>query len=110
MRGVPMSLLRRIERTTHQTTDPSKGNGGGGFGAPETPARARSAPGQPRDVQAEMRARIMMKIIGELDPNITAAQQVELRRNVEEMFTRFLGEEEVVLGKLERQRLLDEVM
>lgn len=104
-----MSLLRRIERKTLPDADPKKGNGAGVDAPSEITARTRQAV-PPRDAQAELRARIMTKIIAELDPNISAAQQAELRKSVEEMFNRFLGEEEVVLGRAERQKLLDDVM
>ncbi len=103
-----MSLLKRIEKSNQPS--------GGTDKTPPTSApaveqvRQRQAPAPPRDAVGELRGKILTKIIAEMDPNLDTSKADELRRTVEEMFSRFLSEEEVVLGRVERQRLLDQIL
>ena len=107
-----MSLLKRM--TGHQTATPPPAQAGPGS-VPSTQAvsenlvRQRQA-APPKDAMQELRARILGKIIAELDPNVDTSREDELRRNIEEMFGRFLDEEEVVLGRGERQKLFEQLM
>lgn len=110
-----MSLLKRIGGSTQQTQESVKpAPTGAGTGAPPPPLetiRARQTPSQARDTMADLRNRIITKIIAELDPNVSAAQPAELRRSIEEMFSRYLQEEgDVALARGDRQRLLDQVL
>ncbi len=58
----------------------------------------------------ELRARLLTKIIAELDPKLDIGHADDLRRNIDELFNRFLSEEpDVVLGRVERQRLLEQL-
>ena len=104
-----MSLLKRIEKSgqpiptqTDKKTPP-----------PQSPAleqvRQRQAPAPARDAMVELRTRILAKIIGEMDPQLDTSHQEELRRTIEDMFNRFLGDEEIILGRVERQRLLEQI-
>jgi pilus assembly protein CpaF len=102
-----MSLLKRIEKTNQQNPSDKTGSA---LPPGMDSLRQRQAPAPPRDTQIELRSRILAKIIAELDPALDASKPDELRRSIDELFTRFLAEEEVVLGRMERQRLLDQVI
>lgn len=102
-----MSLLKRIEKS-----GPSQGgiDKASNAPAPAESVRQRQAPAPSRDAVAELRGRILSKVIAEMDPELDTSKQDELRRTIEEMFNRYLAAEEVVLGRVERQRLLDQVL
>lgn len=104
-----MSLLKRIEKSNQQGSPPADKH----TQAPTAPTletvRQRQAPAPVRDAMADLRSRILSKIIAEMDPQIDPSHHEELRRNIDEMFNRFLTEEEVILGRVERQRLLEQI-
>jgi len=104
-----MSLLKRIEKK--DTTMPVPTGNGGAAAVPTEPVvRQRQTPAPPVDKLTELRARLLTKIIAELDPKLDIGRADDLRRSVEELFNRFLAEEpDVVLGRIERQRLLDQL-
>ncbi|RIK30083.1 MAG: type II secretion system protein E, partial [Chloroflexi bacterium] len=107
-----MSLLKRIEKKDPaQTLPPPSGAGSGGAATPPPSsgqmARQMQTPAPPVDKLVELRARLLSKIIAELDPKLDIGRADELRRSIEELFNQFLAEEpDIVLGRVERQRLL----
>lgn len=107
-----MSLLKRIEKK--DPAQPAAANGNGRGAAQPTAAdplnRQLQTPAPPADKLTELRNRLLSKIIAELDPKLDIGRTDELRRNIEELFNRFLAEEpDVVLGRVERQRLLEQL-
>jgi len=105
-----MSLLRRIE-------------GNRPAGTPEAPATPGSTPPPPpaggplsqtatpqRDAMRDVRQQIQTKIINNLDPRIDLADAKAVRSSIEEMFSRFIDEEAVVITRAERQRMLDHIV
>lgn len=104
-----MSLLKRIEKSAQPNNTPEK-RGGALAPASIEQIRQRQAPPPSRDAMVELRSRVLAKIIGEMDPHLDTSHQEDLRKRIEEMFTRFLGEEEIILGRVERQRLLDQII
>jgi pilus assembly protein CpaF len=105
-----MSLLKRIEKSNQHQGSNDKGTPLSGVASIVEQVRQRQAPAPPRDAIAELRAKILAKIIAEMDPQLDTSKQDELRRTVEEMFGRFLAEEQVVLGRAERQHLLEQIL
>src|SRR5512140_816665 len=118
-----MSLLKRISGQQNQPPPDGKPQAASTPAAaaasapptqgppPETGARLRQAPAPERDPVGGLRAKILTRIIAEMDPNVDTTKQPELRANIEEMFNRFLAEETgVVLGRAERQKLFDQIM
>lgn len=102
-----MSLLRRIERKDTPSAVPP---GTGGSAPPAEPIRLRQAPAPPQDRLTELRARLLTKIIAELDPKLDIGRADELRHSIDELFARFLAEEpDVVLGRIERTHLLEQL-
>ncbi len=105
-----MSLLKRIEKK--EPTVPVVPSGNGASAAPPLiePIRQRQTPAPPQDKLVELRSRLLSKIIAELDPKLDIGHSDELRRSIEEHFNRFLAEEpDVVIGRVERQRLLTQL-
>jgi pilus assembly protein CpaF len=105
-----MSLLKRIEKSTQPTSVQGEKRTSAATAPSLEQVRQRQSPAPARDVMVELRARILTKIIGDLDLTLDNSRQEELKRNIEEMFNRFLGEEEIILGRIERQRLLDQII
>lgn len=107
-----MSLLKRIEKKDPAQSSGSNGNGRGAAPPPAADPlnRQLQTPAPPADKLTELRNRLLSKIIAELDPKLDVGRTDELRRNIEELFNRFLAEEpDVVLGRVERQRLLEQL-
>lgn len=109
-----MSLLKRIEKKDPNPTvlTPSANNGGPSAPPPPVsePLRQRQTPAPPQDKLVDLRGRLLSKIIGDLDPKLDIGHGDELRRSIEDLFNRFLAEEpDVVLGRVERQKLLTQL-
>jgi pilus assembly protein CpaF len=107
-----MSLLKRIEgqRPAGQPAQP---------GAPQQPGQPPAAPpGGPlsqtvapaRDGMRDVRIQLQTKIINNLDPRLDLTDVKAVRANIEEMFNRFLDEEAAVLTRVERQRMLEQIL
>src|ERR1700752_912291 len=115
-----MSLLKRIESArpggsgeerlpapTGQPGQPEGGATGGGAGPASAP-RLRPqlpAPGSFRDGQFG----IQNRVIQELDPKLDLTNQVEVRRQIEEIFSRVIDEEGLALTRAERVRMLERI-
>ncbi len=106
-----MSLLRRIE--------------GARPGQPEQPQQP-GAPAQPpkppaegplsqsasptRDAQRDVRSRLQSRIINNLDPRLDLSDAKAVKSSIEEMFNKFIDEDGIVVTRVERQRMLEQIM
>ncbi|MEX0625293.1 MAG: CpaF family protein, partial [Chloroflexota bacterium] len=120
-----MSLLKRIERARP-----------GGEGEPQVPAAPQTTPvpssgGKPappptgtgdgttsrpflgampaRESFREAKYRVQNRLINELDPKLDLSNQVEVRRQIEELFGRVADEEGLALTRAERVRMLEQI-
>jgi len=120
-----MSLLKRIERARP-----------GGEGEPQVPAAPQTTPvpspgGQPstppppggagttsrpflgampaRESFREAKYRAQNRLINELDPKLDLSNQVEVRRQIEELFGKVADEEGLALTRAERVRMLEQI-
>jgi pilus assembly protein CpaF len=120
-----MSLLKRIERARP-----------GGEGEPQVPAAPQTQPvptpgGQPtppppsggggttarpflgampaRESFREAKYRVQNRLINELDPKLDLSNQVEVRRQIEELFGKVADEEGLALTRAERVRMLEQI-
>src|SRR5579859_1650149 len=123
-----MSLLKRIERarpaaegepqlpaTTQQpTSQPSTTSGPGQV----TPPPAGSATVAPRPFLGalptresfrEAKYRVQNRLINELDPKLDLSNQIEVRRQIEELFGKIADEEGLALTRAERVRMLEQI-
>jgi pilus assembly protein CpaF len=104
-----MSLLRRIEKNQQLPAERSPEN-------LERPTRLedlriRRAPVAPvRDTFQDLKSRIHNKLIAELDPTIDVTKTDEVRQTIEEMYDALLTQENLILGRADRQRLLEQIV
>ncbi|HET6745810.1 MAG TPA: CpaF family protein [Candidatus Limnocylindria bacterium] len=122
-----MSLLKRIERARPAAE---------GEGAPnvpalpptQPPAQRPGAPAAPpagggptaanrpflgampaRESFREAKFRVQNRLINELDPKLDLSNQVEVRRQIEELFGKIADEEGLALTRAERVRMLEQI-
>ena len=115
-----MSLLKRIERGQTPGGDQS----GSGQGQAQTPGSAGAGGGVSQlrqrresmyDVvsgQVDIKDLVQRRLLDEVGPGETfdLTKSQELRARIEELFNTILAEENVVLAKNERKRLLDQIV
>src|SRR5256714_4911751 len=111
-----MSLLKRIE-----SARPGAGPGSSpapaspGAGAPAgPPAGAQNSArlmtqGPGRESFRDVKFRIQNRVISDLDPKLDLTNQVEVRRQIEEIFSRVIDEEGLALTRAERVRMLEQI-
>jgi pilus assembly protein CpaF len=126
-----MSLLKRIERARPAAEGeavpalpaaPAPPTGGGTpqppvttpGGAPTAPppaaAASRFTGAMPaRESFREAKFRVQNRLINELDPKLDLSNQVEVRRQIEELFGKIADEEGLALTRAERVRMLEQI-
>src|SRR5215213_867428 len=112
-----MSLLKRIESARpgagpegSNVPVPAPGAGGAG-GAPQTPApQQRLGSSAPvRESFRDVKFRIQTRVIQDLDPKLDLSNQVEVRRQIEEIFGKVIDDEGLALTRAERVRMLEQI-
>ena len=112
-----MSLLRRIENARPV---PPGAPGAAPALVPPTPVAGTYAPGgqtAPRTLAQtavresfrDLKFRIQSRVVQELDPRLDLENQVEVRRQIEEVFGRVVEEEGLALTRAERVRMLEQI-
>jgi len=116
-----MSLLRRIEsarpaeggQLPAAPAVPVPAPGGpptGGTGQVAPPAAPRILSQVPhRESFRDAKFRIQNRVIADLDPKLDLANQVEVRKQIEEVFGRALEDEGLALTRAERARMLEQI-
>ena len=123
-----MSLLRRIEsarpagETGHPVAPPNpqvpattNAPTGGGTPGPTPPMLPSSAATRmlsqvpSRESFRDTKFRIQQRVIADLDPKLDLSNQVEVRRQIEEIFSRAVDEEGLALTRAERVRMLEQI-
>ncbi len=116
-----MSLLKRIESARPASAGdeklpvpagPAGGGGGqvappGGAGSPVAPRLVTQLPA--RESFRDVKFRIQNRVIQDLDPKLDLTNQVEVRRQIEEIFGRVIDEEGLALTRAERVRMLEQI-
>jgi pilus assembly protein CpaF len=122
-----MSLLKRIESArpagpgeerlpvpsgpgAGRDVQPEGGQGGvpaGGGAAPASPRLVTQMPA--RESFRDVKFRIQNRVIQDLDPKLDLTNQVEVRRQIEEIFSRVIDEEGLALTRAERVRMLEQI-
>ena len=124
-----MSLLKRIERArpaaegelqTPAVPAPVPPSGG----TSQPPAQTPTGPSAPSPVVApsrfagamparesfrEAKFRVQNRLVNELDPKLDLSNQVEVRRQIEELFGKIADEEGLALTRAERVRMLEQI-
>ena len=131
-----MSLLKRIERarpaaegtaTPAVPAAPEQGPGGEAAPPPTSPPAVGTPPPTPptapaagvssrfstampaRESFREAKFRVQNRLINELDPKLDLTNQVEVRRQIEELFGKIADEEGLALTRAERVRMLEQI-
>ena len=113
-----MSLLKRIESARPGAAGPEAAPaapgtnlpavpGGGPPSAPSSPRLTSQAPA--RESFRDVKFRIQNRVIQDLDPKLDLSNQVEVRRQIEEIFGKVIDEEGLALTRAERVRMLEQI-
>src|SRR5207247_241841 len=60
--------------------------------------------------QRDVRSRLQSRIINNLDPRLDLSDAKAVKSSIEEMFNKFIDEEGIVVTRVERQRMLEQIM
>jgi pilus assembly protein CpaF len=126
-----MSLLKRIERARPaaegeatpavpavpaapapggESQPPARTPGGTPTPPPVASATSRFSGAMPaRESFREAKFRVQNRLINELDPKLDLTNQVEVRRQIEELFGKIADEEGLALTRAERVRMLEQI-
>src|SRR3954465_1429195 len=112
-----MSLLKRIEsaRPASAGTPGSApviptGEPTPGGGPPNQPTSGRLTTQAPvRESFRDTKFRVQQRVISDLDPKLDLSNQVEVRRQIEEIFSKAVDEEGLALARAERVRMLEQI-
>jgi len=112
-----MGLLRRIEggtpqkQSTTETGAPVQPPPPGATAGVIAPGRPPVAPARPGQVQVvrDLRRRVKSKLIAELDPNMDLTKTAEVRQRIKGLFDQIVESESIVLTRIERDKLFEEV-
>src|SRR6202142_2871381 len=107
-----MSLLKRIEsaRPGAGEVPIAPGQPGAPGGAPPSSGPSRIMSQAPvRESFRDVKFRIQSRVIQDLDPKLDLSNQVEVRRQIEEIFGRVIDEEGLALTRAERVRMVEQI-
>jgi len=105
-----MSLLKRIEGARPAGTPEAPAAPSGDGRPPQDNGPLTQTPAPARDGNRDLRVQLQTKIINNLDPRLDLSDVKAVRSNIEEMFNRYVDEEGVVITRVERQRMLDQIV
>ncbi|WP_322797682.1 CpaF family protein [Thermoflexus sp.] len=109
-----MSLLRRIQGNQPSPSPAPNPEPARTPPAPEPPSTPPRRPlpttGGMRDAYVDLKNRIQSKLLSELEPTLDFSRTDELRAMIEEKFDAVLMEDHIVLSRLERQRLFEQIV
>jgi pilus assembly protein CpaF len=104
-----MSLLQRIEKSQPAPTERAETQDDRSTRLEDL--RIRRLPVAPvRDTFRDLKSRIHDRLLAELDPKMDVSKTDEVRRNIEEMFDALLAQENLMLTRADRQRLLEQII
>ncbi len=103
-----MSLLRRIEKK--DSSDGRKKKKRQPTARPSGAAQQRRAVSPPRDAYRDLKTRVQNRLVAELDPSMDVSQTAEVRQTIREMYDAILEEERIVLSRVERERLFEQIV
>lgn len=112
-----MSLLKRIAKNQEGGSSP-------GSGQPTSPSsgsspsikkvsepQIRRVPSAPaRDPLKELKERIQDRLVAELDPAMDVSRTDEVRRTIQDMYEQILSQENIILSRIERERLFEGIV
>ena len=121
-----MSLLKRIEKSQQpptQSTNTPAGAPAGGSTTPRPPAtseqskltemrlkRAPASSSPTRDAYLDLKTRVQNKLLAEMDPSMDVSKTDEVRSTIESLYDSVLADENIILSRVERQRLFEQIV
>jgi pilus assembly protein CpaF len=121
-----MSLLKRIEKSQQpptQSTNTPAGAPAGGSTTPRPPAtseqskltemrlkRAPASNSPTRDAYLDLKTRVQNKLLAEMDPSMDVSKTDEVRSTIESLYDSVLADENIILSRVERQRLFEQIV
>src|SRR4029079_1014688 len=108
-----MALLSRIEGPRPgQPDQPQQPGAPAGQQPPKPPAEGplSQSTAPDGDAQHDVRSRLQSKIINNLDPRLDLSDAKAVKSSIEEMFNKFIDEEGIVVTRVERQRMLEQML
>jgi len=106
-----VSLLRRIEKKEPTAGSTPSGPAAPGGTASEQVATAQRRPASPpRDAYIDLKSRVQNRLVAELDPSMDISRTDEVRRTIRQMYDTILEEESIVLSRVERERLFEQIV
>jgi pilus assembly protein CpaF len=104
-----MSLLRRIEKSQQISTTESLEQPERATRMEDLRTRRRPA-GPTLDREQELVSRIHRRLLAELDPKMDVNKTDEVRQSIEEMYDAILVQENLIMPRADRQRLLEQIV
>ena len=121
-----MSLLKRIEKSQQPPTQSANAPAGApaaGSTAPRPPAtseqskltemrlkRAPASTSPTRDAYLDLKTRVQNKLLAEMDPSMDVSKTDEVRSTIESLYDSVLADENIILSRVERQRLFEQIV
>jgi len=120
-----MSLLKRIEKSQQQTTPTNTPAGAPSSSTPAsrppagneqsklTEMRLKRAPASTsptRDAYLDLKTRVQNKLLADMDPAMDVSKTDEVRATIEGLYDSVLAEENIILSRVERQRLFEQIV
>ena len=118
-----MSLLKRIEKSQQLPGQPAvpgvpAAAGGhhpplGGDQSKLAEMRLKRAPttaSPVRDAYLDLKTRVQNKLLAEMDPSLDVSKTEEVRSTIENLYDAVLAEENIILSRVERQRLFEQIV
>ncbi len=99
-----MSLLRRMEKKS-----PSSSSSKSRSSEQKKQVNRRSV-SPTRDAYMDLKGRIQNRLVAELDPGMDVSRTDEVRETIQEMYVAILEEERIVLSRVERERLFEQIV
>ena len=111
-----MSLMRRLERgqaaeePSSQPPEESNADEPGGSRLSALRARRISSPtAGTKGTYVDLKNRVQTRLLAELEPTMDLSKIEEVRNTIQQLFDQILLEENIVLTRPERQRLLEQI-
>ena len=99
-----MSLLRRMEKKDSPSSSTKSRNQEKQSSVKRRPVTAS------RDAYMDLKTRIQNRLVAELDPAMDVSQTQEVRETIRQMYMSILDEERIVLSRVERERLFEQIV
>ena len=119
-----MSLLKRIEKSQQQSSQaPTPAQPAAGGARPPAVSsgeqsklaemrlkRAPAAASPVRDAYLDLKTRVQNKLLAEMDPSLDVTKTDEVRAMIENLYDAVLADENIILSRVERQRLFEQIV